>query len=85
MINMKNNQVIIAILDTGISNQFSDIIFDGYEMTKTDKDEFIISHNIGNDLHGHGTAVSNIIYLAESNLKIIRKHLQKRLHTFMII
>lgn len=63
--------ITIVVLDTGISNKFTNIIFDGYEMTKTNGEEFIVSNSIGIDLHGHGTAVANIIHSVESCLRII--------------
>lgn len=66
-----DRKITIVVLDTGISDKFTDIIYDGYEMTRTNGEEFIVTNSIGIDLHGHGTAVANIIHSVESRLRII--------------
>lgn len=71
MKNNESNNVVITVLDTGISYQFSDIVYDSYELNQGESGAFTVCSKQGNDFYGHGTAIANIIYSISDDIKII--------------
>ena len=45
LVRSKDREIIIAILDTGVSTQIEGLLYDGYEMTNVNGEEFSVSNS----------------------------------------
>lgn len=68
---IKSRDVIIVILDSGVSACFSEMIYDSYEIIRNREEKFEIINESGDDLLGHGSAIANIVHSIDDRIKLI--------------